>query len=124
MKAFEKEYGDDNFSFEDVKELKSEGSIFGKGIEGLSAALMNIEDEKAKAISSGNTQDLENLNEIEKDTIEQLESNLPILQDYRNNLTDLMDYRELTADEQAFYDNLEQGMKLIYQFTDQALGTK
>ena len=118
MKAFEKEYGDDNFSFEDVKELKSEGSIFGKGIEGLSAALMNIEDEKAKAISSGNTQDLENLNEIEKDTIEQLESNLPILQDYRNNLTDLMDYRELTADEQAFYDNLEQGMKLIYQFTD------
>ena len=54
---------------------------------------------------------------------EQLEDNLPALQSYRDNLNDLMDYRELTEDEQAFYDNLEQGMKLIYQYTDPEAGT-
>lgn len=69
-------------------------------------------------MNSGDTEWLDSLIERENHYKEQLENNLPVLQDYNNNLTDLMDYRELTADEQAFYDNLEQGMKLIYQFTD------
>ena len=129
MKAFNKEYGDDNFSFEDVEALEAEhgdlsispgsaDSLSEKGIEGLSAALMKIEKAKAEAMNSGDTEWLDSLIERENHYKEQLENNLPVLQDYRNNLTDLMDYRELTADEQAFYDNLEQGMKLIYQFTD------
>lgn len=59
MKAFNKEYGDDNFSFEDVEALEAEhgdlsispgsaDSLSEKGIEGLSAALMKIEKAKLK----------------------------------------------------------------------------
>lgn len=126
MDAFKKEYGDDNFSFSDVQALdeNNEDTLFmadtlsAEGIEGLSAALIKIQKVKVDAENSGDTDWLNSIIEKEDFYKEQLENNLPVLQDYRNNLTDLMDYRDLTADEQAFYDNLEQGMKLIYQFTD------
>ena len=89
-----------------------------EGIEGLSAAIIKVQEAKVEAENTGNTDWLASLNEREQSYKEQLEDNLPALQSYRDNLNDLMDYRELTEDEQAFYDNLEQGMKLIYQYTD------
>lgn len=126
MNAFKKEYGDDNFSISDVQALDQGNAdtlgatidLSEEGIEGLSAAILKIQKVKLEAESSGDTDGLNSLIEYEEYYKEQLENNLPVLQDYRNNLTALMDYRDLTDDEQAFYDNLEQGMKLIYQFTD------
>ena len=129
MDAFKKEFGDDNFSNSDVLDLESKYGdltitptsdlyLAEEGIEGLSAAIIKVQEAKVEAENTGNTDWLASLNEREQSYKEQLEDNLPALQSYRDNLNDLMDYRELTEDEQAFYDNLEQGMKLIYQYTD------
>ncbi|WP_143321623.1 phage tail tape measure protein [Clostridium sp. HBUAS56010] len=128
-KAFNEEYGDDNFSYADVEKLNSEYgslslsptvdvSLAQEGLEGIAAALIKIKDAKAEAENSGDDEWINSLTEREDYFKKQLEDNLSSIQSYRSNLTDLMNYRELTSDEQTFYDNLEQGMQLIYQFTD------
>lgn len=128
-KSFDKEYGDDNFSYKDVLSLEQDYSdltydpwadfeLAQKGLEGIAAALLKVQKAKLDAQESGDTAWLDSLTDREKAYKTQLEDNIPALQAYRDNLTSLMDYRELTSDEQAFYDNLEQGLKLIYQFTD------
>lgn len=127
--AFDKEYGDNNFSVKDVMALESEYgdlsfsptsdiALAQVGLEGLAAALVKVQKAKSDAESSGDTEWLNSLVEREENYKTTLEDNLSTLQDYRNNLTSIMKFRELTAEEKEFYDNLEQGLKLIYQFTD------
>ncbi|WP_024347367.1 hypothetical protein [Lacrimispora indolis] len=127
--AFDKEYGDNSFSYSDVKGLDSQyGSLSisptsdmalaQEGLEGLAAAIVKVQEAQKRASESGDSEWLDSLTEREKYYKGQLEDNLSTLQGYRDNLTEIMDYRDLTDDERAFYDNLEQGIRLIYQFTD------
>lgn len=122
--AFKKEFKDTNnkFSYDDVTDLAYNGpedyGLKELGIEGNAAYLLRIQNKKEEAKSSGDLEKLNELNDEENKYKKELEDNLPKLQEYRDNLNDIMNYRDLTKDEQDFYDNLEQGMKLIYQFTD------
>ncbi|RFZ75938.1 hypothetical protein DS742_26220 [Lacrimispora amygdalina] len=127
--AFDKEYGDNNFNYSDVMGLDSQyGSLSmsptsdvalaQEGLEGLAAAIVKVQEAQKQAQENGDSEWLDSLTEREKSYKQQLEDNLSSLQGYRDNLTDLMNYRDLTEDEQKFYDNLEQGIRLIYQFTD------
>lgn len=121
-KAFNKEYGDNDFSLNDVNQLASTGSpsmtLAQNGLEGLAAAIVKVRDAKKEAESIDDTEWIENMVSAEGEYKKQLEGNLSALQGYRDNLTEILNYRSLTKDEQSFYDNLEQGIRLIYQFTD------
>jgi len=129
QKAFNKEYGDSNFSYSDVLDLNdqyasismsptSDVALAQEGLEGVAAAIIKVQEAQKQAQESGDSEWLDSLIEREKYYKEQLEDNLSALQGYRDNLTDLKSFRDLTDGEQAFYDNLEQGIRLIYQFTD------
>lgn len=151
--AFDKEYGDDSFSREDVTTLLAGYSdnvtpyeLENKGLEGVAAALTiqrerlaeaerafdEAKDDYDKAKSSGDegavsaaeyvldnakTQ-VENEQVSSKYFEDKLTGNLTALAAYQDSLKDIMNYRDLTDGEQEFYDNLEQGMKLIYSYTD------
>lgn len=127
--SFNKEFGDNSFSNDDVKQLDAEYedlnlfpsadvALAQEGIEGIAAALIKIQKAKEEASSKNDQEWLGLLTERETSYKSQLEDNLSSLQTYRDNLNDLMNYRQLTKDEKDFYDNLEQGMRLIYQYTD------
>ena len=74
MDAFKKEFGDDNFSNSDVLDLESKyGDLTNtptsdlylaeEGIEGLSAAIIKVQEAKVEAENTGNTDWLASLNE-------------------------------------------------------------
>lgn len=121
-KAFKKEYGENNFSLKDVNELaESETPIMTiaqGGLEDLAAAIIKVRKAQEDAKDAGDNEWLGNMVAAESEFRKQLEDNLSTLQGYRDNLNSIMNYRGLTEDEKSFYDNLEQGMHLIYQFTD------
>lgn len=121
-KAFKKEYGDNSFSLKDVDELAGAETpamtIAQSGLEGLAAALIKVRKAQEDAKNAGDNEWLGNMVTVEGEYRKQLEDNLSTLQGYRDNLNSIMNYRSLSEDEKSFYDNLEQGMRLIYQFTD------
>ncbi|POO87853.1 hypothetical protein [Clostridium sp. 3-3] len=120
--AFKKEYGDNSFSLKDVNELAGAETpvmtIAQGGLEGLAAALIKVRQAQEDAKNAGDNEWLDNMVTAENEYRKQLEDNLSTLHGYRDNLNSILNYRSLTEDEQSFYDNLEQGMRLIYQFTD------
>jgi len=122
QKAFNKEYGDNNFSLKDVNELAESETpvmtIAQGGLEDLAAAIIKVRKAQEDAKNAGDNEWLGNMVAAESEYRKQLEDNLSTLQGYRDNLNSIMNYRSLTEDEKSFYDNLEQGMRLIYQFTD------
>ena len=127
--AFDKEYGDDSFKVSDVYQLEGQYgdlsisptsgmALIQEGIEGIAGAIVKVRKEKELAEASGDNEYLKGLEEAEKDYQQLLKDELSTLQSYRDNISEILNYRELTDEEQAFYDNLEQGMKLIYNFTN------
>lgn len=122
QKAFNKEYGDNGFSLKDVNELAGAETpamtIAQGGLEGLAAAIIKVRKAQEDAKNAGDNEWLGNMEAAESEYRKQLEDNLSTLQSYRDNLNSIMNYRSLSEDEKSFYDNLEQGMRLIYQFTD------
>lgn len=125
-KSFDLEYDDDSFKLEDVNALKEKYSyndndlfqLEQQGLEGIAAAFLKSEEAYNNAKDQQNNvvmQHAEDNMEYYKDL---LIWELSSLQEYRDNLSEIMDYRELTTEEQAFYDNLEQGMKLVFSLTD------
>jgi TP901 family phage tail tape measure protein len=120
--AFNKEFGNDSFNINDVA-MMSNGetpdiTLAQNGLIGLAAALTKVKDAQDEARKSGDAEWLDNMVTAESEYRKRLEDNLSSLQGYRDNLSEVMNYRDLTADEKSFYDNLEQGIRLIYQFTD------
>lgn len=120
--AFNKEFGNNSFNTNDVTMMsKTETpdiTLAQNGLIGLAAALLKVRDAQEEARKTGDSEWLNNMVTAESEYRKRLEDNLSSLQGYRNNLNDIMNYRELNADEKSFYDNLEQGIRLIYQFTD------
>lgn len=120
--AFNKEFGNDSFDISDVTMMSNTDTpditLAQNGLLGLAAALTKVRDAQEEARQSGDTEWLDNMATAESEYKKRLEDNLSSLQGYRNNLNDIMNYRDLTTDEKSFYDNLEQGIRLIYQFTD------
>lgn len=120
--AFNKEFGNDSFNINDVAMMSNSETpditLAQNGLIGLAAALTKVRDAQDEARKSGDTEWLDNMATAESEYRKRLEDNLSSLQGYRDNLSEIMNYRDLTADEESFYDNLEQGIRLIYQFTD------
>lgn len=129
MDAFKKEYGDNTFNYSDVLALEEDAGDLSSyrysaeklaymGLEGTAAALIKVRKELNKPENKANPNNVTLYINDEKKYENSLKERLKTLQDYRNNLTTIMSFRDLTDDEQIFFDNLEQGMKLIYQFTN------
>ena len=120
--AFNKEFGNDSFNINDVAMMSNSDTpditLAQNGLIGLAAALTKVKDAQDEARKSGDAEWLDNMVTAESEYRKRLEDNLSSLQGYRDNLSEVMNYRDLTADEKSFYDNLEQGIRLIYQFTD------
>lgn len=122
LDAFKKEFADNNFNLDDVNFLAGMDTPAmtqaENGLEGLIAALVKVREAQEEAEKAGDEEWLQNMEAAEKAYKDQLVENLATLQEYKNNLDEIKGYRALTGDEQDFYGNLEQGIKLIYQFTD------
>jgi len=126
--AFDKEFGDNKFQRSDVEELYSNYNdsslaaidLSKQGLEGLAAAILKVQKLQTTARNENNNEWLDSLLEQEAHYKNQLKDELPILQSYLDNLVELKQYGDLSDTNQAFYDNLEQGMRLISEFTDPA----
>ena len=125
--TFDLEYNDDSFKMKDVQELITSGKyedengllrLEEEGIEGTAAALMKMQEAYKQAEAEHNNIAMEQAQDSIQYYKDLLVGDLSNLQNYWNTLNEIMDFRDLTADELAFYDNLEQGMKLISSFTD------
>lgn len=120
--AFGKEFGDGSFNANDVATMSNtetpDITLAQSGLIGLAAALTKVRDAQEEARKSGDAEWLENMVTAESEYKKRLEDNLSSLQGYRDNLSNIMNYRDLTTEEKSFNDNLEQGIRLIYQFTD------
>lgn len=118
--AFDLEFNDPSFSMDDVNNLLAENSdnipflaFKEKDLEGMVAYKL-LYKENADNIAADDKEWIDSINENSKKLDEELKIKLKTLQEYRNNLNKVMNYRNLDEDEQEFYDNIVNGQKLIY----------
>lgn len=119
-KEFKSSYG--NASVSDLKEQLSSGHI-GTGqldygnITDLISALQYIREEKAKLTDES---EIAEYDEFISDLAGSIKSNgqeyLSSLSEYKQNILEIANIRELTEDEQIFYDHLSSMQKMIYEF--------
>lgn len=119
--AFDLEFHDDSFQEKDVQELMDSHSNTGshldlenQGLEGVAAAYLKMQEGFFEAQKNKDTEAMNSYQEGMDLYKGKLLEDLSTLQEYRLNLNEILNYRELTGDEQQFYNNLEQGMKLIH----------
>lgn len=125
QRAFELEYGDNNFSSSDVMELangiSSSVTLAYGGLEELAAAYIRVkqvQDDVYQPHDEDWISDLDSASEMEAELESQLIGHLTTLQEYKDNLVSITDFRDLTDGEQAFLANIENGIKMIYELTD------
>ena len=119
-KEFKSSYG--NTSVSDLKEQLSSGHI-GTGqldygnITDIISALQYIREEKAKLTDAS---EIAEYDEFISDLAGSIKSNgqeyLSSLSEYKQNILEIASIRDLTEDEQAFYDYLSSMQKMIYEF--------
>lgn len=123
LKTFDKEFGNKSFSSEAVEDYAKSGAhnlgLASSGdIEKMSAALINTRELKKEALEENNIDDFLHFESLEKDLSNSLQEFLPKLQSYRENINSVLDFRELTNDEQNQLKLYEDGINLIYEYTD------
>lgn len=119
-KEFKSSYG--NTSVLDLKEQLSSGHI-GTGqldygnITDVISALQYIREEKAKLTDES---EIAEYDEFISDLADSIKSNgqeyLSSLSEYKQNILEIASIRDLTEDEQTFYDYLSSMQKMIYEF--------
>ncbi len=128
-RAFELEFGSVSFDFQEVQnKLDSIASdtpattnlftLEQEGLEGLAAAYLAARQTKEDFEKDGSDESAEVFKDFTDYYNDQLVEKLAALQSYKENLQSIMDFRELTEDEAAFYQQLEQGTKIIYSVLD------
>lgn len=125
QRAFDLEYGDNNFSSADVMELANgispSATLAVGGLEELAAAYLRVkqaQDDVYQPHDEDWVGDLDSAAEMEAELESQLIGHLTTLQEYKDNLVAITDFRDLTDGEQAFLANIENGIKMIYELTD------
>lgn len=120
--VFNKEYG----TIDNAKNLVSDNLL---GMENLETAkeivpaLIKLEEDYTEQLNNGNT-DLANATSkminILKDNLSESDytSILAKLSDFKQDLFDVMDYRDLTEEEQNLLSSIEEWQKSIYEYTD------
>ena len=119
-KEFKSSYG--NTSIADMKEQLSSGQIgIGqldyKSITDIVSALQHINEEKAKLTDESEIAEYEDfINDLTQLIKSEGQEYLSSLSEYKQNILEIASIRDLTEDEQDFYDYLSSIQKAIYEY--------
>lgn len=129
IRAFNLEFKYDSLDvgdiLDDIANLSSDTPAITKmlsyekeGIDGIAAAYLIAKENKEQFENTGNMDSADIFSEYADYYNGILVEKLATLQSYKDNLQSIMDYRDLTAEEEVFYNKLEQTSKLIYTLID------
>lgn len=124
--AYDKEFGNQSFSQDDVNNLiekanSGNGAMYITKKDGLAGYIALLEHNKkrlADAENIGNTQEAGFAASSIEVYTNKITDAIPKLQEYRSTLIELSNSRKLTSEEQADLDKLTGLLKLAYSYTD------